>query len=738
MVQSTRRRALPSAAGGSSAAAAASSTGNSNGMNGTNGSVHGPAHPSSTTSTISSTSRSRPTTSAASAAGNGAMINGAPKSGGGGTSTSFSLPGRVRPPSRRSSVTDGSDAATAAKSSSTLPTARRKRRAMLRTRRRLAALANLFGINFYDARHSQAARIVVICLVLTAMGFVGILISVLRSGVSGRVEVHTRSNGEISGMADGVPLHHGKHRYHHRRNHDRRDHPKIEIDNNRKKDSIDNDDVDMAADRPVHEGAGDGEDDDAAEAANDGKNLNNEAGVDTIDADVTQDRANADAAAAAKKDLSEDAEKKSLPKTRKDKEKGTAARSNQQQNPKNQHQEAETISKAEPSGKIGAGNTAGSEKEARRKDVANSENPVFKVHFEGAPPCTNIQPRDVSYTLVTQLSTDRIWMMRQHCTRWGLDAPISVVVYTDRPTEEIIDLMVAEGCNRDHLAVQTLSTKEYPETEYPVNRMRNMALSAVRTTHVMYVDVDFWEAGRLREVLEMDSVREELAKDHKLAAVVPAFQIMRQCKEYRDCRDENIAKMPNTTQQMMDLVTAAQAGAFDPTNRGGHGSTSYGAWYLQKEGEMYDIPCFKSNRYEPYLAFRYCEELPPFQEQFTGYGKNKLTWVMQLRRMGWDFSQLGQIFLVHYPHLDSKSRLEWNEGPKKIQDPVKGRDGKVRRREPREVKDVDWSQYQRGQVDQLYVEFRDWLNNDLPDDSRVHPCKDAVDDDSMLWINKEA
>jgi len=351
-------------------------------------------------------------------------------------------------------------------------------------------------------------------------------------------------------------------------------------------------------------------------------------------------------------------------------------------------------------------------------------------------PCTDLKPADISYTLVTQLSSDRVWMMGQHCRRWGPDGPISAVVYTDETPQSITDQLLALGCRRDQLTVQTLSTRSYAEAEYPVNRMRNMALAAVRTSHVLYVDVDFWEAERLREVLEMDSVREEFARDHKLAAVVPAFQILRQCQEYRDCREENLAKMPNTTEEMMDLVKNAQAGAFDPTNRGGHGSTSYGAWYLQKEGEMYDIPCFKSKRYEPYLAFRYCEDLPPFQEQFTGYGKNKLTWVMQMRRTGWDFVQLGQIFLVHYPHLDSASRLEWNDGPKKIQDPVKLKDGTVRRREPKEVENVDWSAYQRGQVDQLYVDFRNWLERDVPDNARVQPCNDAVDDDSMLWINK--
>ena len=400
---------------------------------------------------------------------------------------------------------------------------------------------------------------------------------------------------------------------------------------------------------------------------------------------------------------------------------------------------SDTGGKAKPSGKTGIADDgiATNEVQKTKNASANRQMPTFKLQLEGAPPCTELQPADISFTLVTQLSTDRLWMMEQHCHRWGLDAPISVVFFTDETPESITDQLLALGCRRDQLTVQTLSTKAYGKTEYPVNKMRNMALAVVKTSHVMYIDVDFWEAERLREVLEMDSIKEEFAKDHKLAAVVPAFQIMRQCKEYRDCREENLAKMPNTTEQMMDLVKNASAGAFDPTNRGGHGSTSYGAWYLQKEGEMYDIPCFKSKRYEPYLAFRYCQDLPPFQEQFTGYGKNKLTWVMQMRRMGWDFVQLGQIFLVHYPHLDSASRLEWNEGPKKIQDPVKLKDGTVRRREPKEVDNVDWSQYQRGQVDQLYVDFRHWLETDVPDNARVQPCKDAVDDDSMLRINKD-
>ena len=84
---------------------------------------------------------------------------------------------------------------------------------------------------------------------------------------------------------------------------------------------------------------------------------------------------------------------------------------------------------------------------------------------------------------------------------------------------------------------------------------------------------------------------------------------------------------------MFQLIKMKKASTFDPTNVGGHGSTKYITWRDQEVGTMVDLPCIKSNRYEPYLVFRYCSELPPFQEGFTGYGKNKMT-VRGERRRG--------------------------------------------------------------------------------------------------------
>merc|ERR1719232_194377 len=80
---------------------------------------------------------------------------------------------------------------------------------------------------------------------------------------------------------------------------------------------------------------------------------------------------------------------------------------------------------------------------------------------------------------------------------------------------------------------------------------------------------------------------------------------------------------------------------FDPYNFFGQSSTHYHKWVEQKDAEFHDIRCIKSNRYEPYVVFRYCQDLPPFQTHFSGYGKNKLTWIMHLRRLGYKFTQIG-------------------------------------------------------------------------------------------------
>ena len=375
----------------------------------------------------------------------------------------------------------------------------------------------------------------------------------------------------------------------------------------------------------------------------------------------------------------------------------------------------------------------------------------FMTTFDDAPRCSKIDPQDVDYTLVTHSSEDRLWLMEHHCKRWG-DNPISIAVLTNQEVNDIYERLTFLGCNREKITIQTINpgtetneqkqdtdlslkqdasrnTLEESIRDYPINKLRNMALSKIKTSHALLVDIDFLESKNLYLSLQNKDVRREFAEDEKLAVVIPAFQLYHGCNLNKDCKELNMSRMPNTKKELNVLVKKRMANIFDPTNIGGHGTTDYLSWLHEVEPGLVNIRCIKSKRYEPYVALRFCESLPPFQESFNGYGKNKLSWSLQIQRVGYKLKQLNQEFLIHYPHNDSKARKQWNRHPRQLT-----RNMRVTQLAS---KVVNWSNYKRGQNDQLYVDFRKWLISEIPDTSRISMCVDSNDDDSNLWVSNK-
>ena len=409
-------------------------------------------------------------------------------------------------------------------------------------------------------------------------------------------------------------------------------------------------------------------------------------------------------------------------------------------------------------------------------DHGGDVSPDFRFETQSweAPICEPLPNLEsISYTLVTQSSESRVWMMEQHCQRWKHDVAIAIAVNFDDKQHQgdLQDAIMKKehfyrhtlqslGCDSSKLAVVVVpygtaadqnnnSTQaDGQRKEYPVNRLRNQALSLVRTTHVVYLDIDFWPSFDLYHILDQPSIRQHLlggssfkqasTGGDQAALVIPAFQIRRQCRQYKDCREQNIQGMPRNRKELISRIRRREAFQFDPTNRGGHGSTLYRPWMTQPASQLKEISCFQSHRYEPYLVFRYCRNLPPFQEAFTGYGKNKMTWVMHLRRLGWRFWQLGgDAFVVHYPHLESPTRLTWNGGAH----------GEMLHRPDQDDDSTNFDAYARGRVDAIYLEFLKWLYRTVPDTSVVPQChavqkdgdgnkeEESEDDDLYkLWV----
>ena len=132
------------------------------------------------------------------------------------------------------------------------------------------------------------------------------------------------------------------------------------------------------------------------------------------------------------------------------------------------------------------------------------------------------------------------------------------------------------------------------------------------------------------------------------------------------------------------------------------------------------------------MPYIYCIDFPPLSISLFRSSSIQIhssQWAMQLRKVGYKFSQIGGAFLVHYPHLDSKSREEWNKKPEVFEE-KKVTHNLI----DRHVDEIVLSQFKRARVDALFLDFKRWLNENIEDDSRTPMCQDAQNDDYTLWV----
>ncbi|GMI08318.1 hypothetical protein TrRE_jg2426 [Triparma retinervis] len=299
---------------------------------------------------------------------------------------------------------------------------------------------------------------------------------------------------------------------------------------------------------------------------------------------------------------------------------------------------------------------------APRAPEAPPERPGLAAPFVAslpypAPPCDPIEnPSDLQVTLVSSASMDRISSISAFCSTWS--GPISVVFYTSLPPPTV-DLKVRSlpscGVGDDSRITVTTRTPTREEEEdprlFPVNELRNLAIEAVKTTHYVYIDVDFYPSDKILETILSPPAALVLASSYKSALVIPAFERSYltcsprnydlsegEKREFQDCVSKLAmpSDMQDLKKQMKKRMTRVFDGRFTSVP---HSSTGYNEWFKQEVGELRDIKCIDSDRYEPYLVLRKCASLPPFQPSFTGYGKNKASHTLHLRYLSYDLKR---------------------------------------------------------------------------------------------------
>lgn len=304
--------------------------------------------------------------------------------------------------------------------------------------------------------------------------------------------------------------------------------------------------------------------------------------------------------------------------------------------------------------------------------------------FESKAPCTPLE--EINFTLVTQASMDRIWIMKHHCQRWPSPLPIALAIYLppDSPLDErnvAEELDIHLACDLTRMKVSVVKGNS-PMNRYPVNLLRNLAIRSATTTHIMYTDSDFLISDGLHD--DLVAMSPAIAQDPMAAVVVPAFVYHTGCPE--KFTSENIEALKCLAQEWETGVPKNKNDLIPlwdkprnllPNVKSGfhgvafHGSTLYGEFKNQTDPLL--IPCIVDALYEPYLAVRLCKDLPEFPEVFRGYGWNKNVWIMWLtQKLNYKLWQTPQGFVVHIPHNVSAS---WrtlkkpNETTGKIQKP---------------------------------------------------------------------
>lgn len=304
---------------------------------------------------------------------------------------------------------------------------------------------------------------------------------------------------------------------------------------------------------------------------------------------------------------------------------------------------------------------------------------------------------DISTTLVIQSTLDRARLIFMTCQKWR--DPINLVVYlsSEESSSNDWDKFKEESKNVcPHVKIIVYHSKSSDERrlEYPINKLRNIGLDHVITSHVLVIDIDFIPSERLDNAvhkaidLSIEARMDDDGNrgvDPKDALVIPAFERKLpssiECKTLQDCQNisaQDPTFIPKSMKDLRQCVQDENCVVFQSdVNVEGHFDTGSNQWLAKNDTESLSvIECFHSQRYEPYVVLPWCplehnavqriaRRVPRssyYDERFYGYGKNKIQQIAHLREHGFKFQVIPATgFLVHHPHPESETKSVWND-----------------------------------------------------------------------------
>lgn len=255
----------------------------------------------------------------------------------------------------------------------------------------------------------------------------------------------------------------------------------------------------------------------------------------------------------------------------------------------------------------------------------------------------------IDITITTQMSLDRASQLEVLLNMWK--GPVTVAIYL-RQGETLTNSEYGKQIQSlldtyDERRLRCAIVEQQDKNEYyPVNRLRNVALSLALTEFIAFVDADFSVPEQMYENLMKHIRRFDRSSELKTALVIPAFQT-------------NLHFLPSTKASMKSAIRKKTVKAFQQDGYpSGHYATNTKRWLDS------DRPYEISYRfgYEPFLVLR--RPAPYYDERFVGYGQNKVSYAYELAARNYRFVVLPDVYIIHtYDESETnKKRKDWTVG----------------------------------------------------------------------------
>lgn len=238
-------------------------------------------------------------------------------------------------------------------------------------------------------------------------------------------------------------------------------------------------------------------------------------------------------------------------------------------------------------------------------------------------------------TIAVPLTADRVLRLEMLSKQFGGGSIAAAVAVSDeRELEVFTHAWVKKAWLREHVDVSFARRSGSKPLE--INALRNMAIMIANTTFVAMLDVDMTPAP-----LVFDCLRDTdgtllsglLPADRQRVMVTSVFMMDTQ------------QRAANNKEELQNAMVQRAGSAYCINSQK---ASRLKTWL---RNDVTRITRFRRD-YEPYAIGRRAT-YPKYDERFSGYGFNKISWLLGAEAQGWEIGVIGNVFVTHLNHVEN-------------------------------------------------------------------------------------